>query len=885
MLPPDRENVGDDAVQPGPAPDTLLTGKDRWPTATVPLLGFILTALVLVVVHGAILLDRIGTNRDADVDNRTWLVAQLEVDHKELRIALLQAQAAASEAGAGAVVEADRAVRRAFDIYYSRVLTVTAALYPATDPIIQPSYIGWIEASRDEMAALIDGVALLGPQEIRQLTDITLRDAIDIREITSEAILMFTRLAQTQRHEYRDLLIRLGLLMGVLFILMTVAVVLALRISREAARRARSAARTASNLRRTFEASLDGVIVSDAAGTIIYLNTAALRMFGQGPSDLLGASIAETILPQTPDASDTSTLRRLVRGGEPGQIVDSGRHRLTGVHRSGHEFPIEVSIMSDHDSDGRLVYIGFLRDITTDVEAETRLRDARDQARRDAAAKSRFLAVMSHEMRTPLHGVLAALDLIDSGNLGATDRRFLATARACGHSALDQVDEVLEVTRSGATEVTLSTFEPRRVVAELLAGLHPLATGRGNRLILTPPKAGRCPPLLGWRRGFLLVLRNLISNAVKFTSDGEIVVTLGCSPQPDGRVALDVEVSDTGVGIDPADHDRVFHEFETLDSGDGNPAAGVGLGLAIARSAVERMGSRIRLQSAPGKGSRFSFRLLLDPAPVSAPAEAAHPDMHAAGGPETPPEPRRILVVDDNPVNLALMAEMLRRLGHRPETALDGPKAIALARDEAFDLILMDIGMPGMDGMAATRAIRAGGASAFCPVVGVTALVLEEDRARILDAGMQDVLGKPLGLARLRAYLADFFADHLPADEEDEAFDEAWNLMGDAMMARLLEEVLQDAGAALSALCAPKSTRDQQALQQALHRAAGSAAVIGAAGLAEALRRGERAIRDGDTGALEGCEPDIAAGMARTIDHMRRRWPDRADAMALEGAV
>lgn len=843
----------------------LLARTSLRPKASVPLLALIVTALVLVVVQGALLMDRIGTYRDVDIDNRSWLVAQLEVDHKELRLALLQAQIEAE-----LTPQTDSAVRRAFDIYYSRVMIVTAALSPVLERPIHQNHFAQIEVSRDAMAALIDGSALLRPQDIDLLTELTQTDVLHIREVTSEALMIFTGLAEKQRLEHRDLLIRLGQLMGLLVILMTIAVVLAILISREAARRAQSVARIASNLRRTFEASLDGVVVSDGAGTITYLNAAALYMFGQGPSDLLGTSITDTI------------MRRLVRGGDLEQIVDTGRHRLTGLHRSGREFPIEVSIISDHDSEGRLIFIGFLRDITDEVEAETRLRDARDQARRDAAAKSRFLAVMSHEMRTPLHGVLAALDLISTETLSATDQRFLATARACGHSALDQVDEVLEITRSGASEVTVSTFDPRRLAAELLADLQPLAIERGNRLILTPPSTGICPPVLGWKRGFLLVLRNLISNAVKFTRDGEIVVTIACTQQPDGRLALDVEVSDTGGGIDPTDHDRVFRKFETLDRGDHIGSGGIGLGLAIARSAVVRMGGDISLKSALGHGCQFSFRLMLAPAPANIPSPTKpSSDLPAADVVEQPHEPRLILVVDDNPVNLALMAEMLRRLGHLPETAQDGPSAIALAHDETFDLIMMDIGMPGMDGMATTRAIRAGGASAFSPVVGVTALVLEEDRTRILDAGMQDILGKPLGLAKLRAYLSDFFADHFPSDDGYAGFDEMRTLMGDTMMEQLVEAVLQDTEAALAVLRTLDAACDMQVLQQALHRAAGSAGMIGVSGLSEALRTGELAARAGDIPALGPCEAYIESERALTIERMRIYWPGRAKVWAL----
>lgn len=834
------------------------------PKATIPLLALIATSLALIVFNGSILLDRVGTIQDADVDNRTWLMAQLEVDHKELRIALLAALLEPEPS-----LSADVAVRRAFDIYFSRLLTVSAALEPMRGTAFRDESLTVLDASRDQMAALIDGAARLASQDIQQLISMTSDDLDDIRHVASGSLMAFVQLAKEQRLEHRDLLIRLELLMGLLIVLMTVAVFLALRISQEATARALNAARIAAGLRRTFEASLDGVLVSDAAGAILFLNKAARCMFG--PVDRL--NLRDLVVDATPPPdSDDATLKTLVQSGSQDQttLMRTGRHRFTGLNHSGRQFPIEVSMASDHDIEGRPVAIAFLRDITEDVLAEARLREAHDQAKRDADAKSRFLAVMSHEMRTPLHGVLAALDLIDTAGLTRTDVGFLETARACGLSALDQVDEVLELTRSGATEVTLTAFDPRRLVAELLVGLRPLAAERGNRLVLQSVQGGSCKPIFGWFRGFQLVLRNLISNAVKYTRDGEILVSIECSELPDGLLALDVEVQDTGVGIDPADHERIFLEFETVDKGERDGAAGVGLGLAIARTAVERMGGKLRLESARGAGSRFSFRLALEPAP-----DVPHP-VRRLPVTESPKAavPRRILVVDDNPVNLALMSEMLRRLGHVPDTAPDGLAAVSLAQVVEFDLILMDIGMPGLDGLQTTRAIRSGGASAFVPVVGVTALTPNDDRQRILDAGMQDVLGKPLRLEPLRAYLEIFFEDHLPAIDPSDTFAEARDLMGDVTMALLVEEVLRDAGSALAALRALHPRADHGPLRHALHRTAGSAAVIGATALADALLDGERAALSGDHAALRRCEGVIATALQATVERIATSWPE-----------
>lgn len=853
-----------------PASESNLFARGPLLKTSTPLLVMIVVALVLIVITGLDLRTKINAFSEVTYDNRTWVLAQLEVDSQALRLALQQAQLEQVPTS-----ETDSSVRKKFDIYYSRLLSVGAAVQSLSlDPETNASFARII-SSRDEMAALIDRRVLFEPRDIQILAEISLRDASDIRSFVIRVAQVFGLNGEAKRVEHRTLLLRLGWLMAMLFVLMAAAIVLTRRISRVIEAQARASERTALGMRRIVNASLDAVLVVDLSGTIIHRNAAALVMFGRDGSEIRGSSVSDYLFLRTPDSVDKSVFAELLH--DLGHGVKSGieRHRLTGLHQSGQEFPVELSMFANTDDEGVFRSIVFLRDITSENNSEMKLRNARDLARSELAEKSRFLAVMSHEMRTPLHGVLASLDLMDTETLSDANRQFLKTAQGCGVSALSQVDEVLEVSRSGAAEVTLTYFEPRELVASLISDLVPIATDRGNRLLLTPEEPGTCPAVLGWQRGFLLVIRNLISNALKFTHDGEIVVTLGCTPYPDGFVALVVSVRDTGIGIDPKDHDRIFQEFQTIDDDKSVGIPGVGLGLAIARSAVERMNSVINLQSTPGLGSCFSFRLLLKAASVDRSVITADLPIGEEFGTVTPFVPRRVLVVDDNAVNLALLAEMLRRIGHRPETAQDGQTAVAMAQKEAFDLILMDIWMPGMDGLATTHAIRASGASAYCPIVGLTALLMEERRTNILDAGMQDVLSKPLRLAELRSYLADFFADHLQDEDyvQDESFEEACSVMGDGMMIQLVEAVILDAEAALTALRTPDFT---EVTRQALHRAAGSAAVVGALMLADALRKGERNFQAGNAGSADLTIAQITAELAKTRNYVQRRWPDRS---------
>lgn len=381
--------------------------------------------------------------------------------------------------------------------------------------------------------------------------------------------------------------------------------------------------------------------------------------------------------------------------------------------------------------------------------------------------KSRFLATMSHELRTPLNGIIPATELLKKSPLDAEQLRLVKTIDQSSRSLLTIVDDILDLAR-----VEEGRLEPRRVpfndreLAEGVAGmLHASAREKGLTLACDlDPTLGK---YVGDEDRIRQILVNLIGNTIKFTETGGITVRSRLLSQADGRSQVLVEVEDTGIGIRHVDHDRVFERFEQAEGGLTRRFGGSGLGLAITRSIARALGGEIGLRSAYGKGSTFHFTLPLeDMTETSAPKErpaAQRPEDASPFGAD-PAAPLDILVADDDEINLEITSAILRKLGLRSRTARNGQEAVEAVTSADFDLVLMDVHMPTMDGLEATRRIRDMAAcKAGVKIVALTASVLEEDVSQCLGAGMDDVLCKPITIMSVRKSLEKWQAEGLHA--------------------------------------------------------------------------------------------------------------------------
>ena len=350
--------------------------------------------------------------------------------------------------------------------------------------------------------------------------------------------------------------------------------------------------------------------------------------------------------------------------------------------------------------------------------------------------KSRFFATMSHEMRTPLNGILSAIQLLDDGQLISEQQKFLDAARISGDILLEHINNVLTIERNDNSQLELCDVSV--LVSDILTTMNPLAIA--SKHLLRFDKRGLDDrKVITDRRAIQQILMNLISNAIKFSSVGDIKLRVFYGKFKDGNLALHLEVSDSGPSISQKDIKRIFDDFVVLDNSYERNSSGTGLGLGIVRTLAQRLGGDIRCDSTIEQGNRFIVSLIVTPAEENNLVSITD---------ELPVlAPLKLLVVDDNKINRILLEAMLKRLGHKVTLAEGGHEAVALAIVSKFDAILMDISMPKMNGFQATQAILTGGGpNRTTPIIPVTAHALPEERSKYIKAGMFGFIEKPVKL-------------------------------------------------------------------------------------------------------------------------------------------
>ncbi|MDE2276566.1 MAG: response regulator [Burkholderiales bacterium] len=383
------------------------------------------------------------------------------------------------------------------------------------------------------------------------------------------------------------------------------------------------------------------------------------------------------------------------------------------------------------------------------------LRQARREAESASEAKSAFLANMSHEIRTPFHGLMGMLSLLRETGLTPRQSSYLRTATESADHLLAILNDLLDMSQLESGRMTLNPAPVvlRDLLRDVEALMRPQALTKALALHIDADP-GVPERVLADATRLKQIVFNLLSNAIKFSDHGAVVLDVRRGSDEAGRAVLDFIVTDTGIGMDTATQERLFSRFMQADSSPLRRHGGAGLGLEISRNLARLMGGDIAVHSRPGEGSRFTLRLPLQPVP-SAAAVSVEPPAARAGGPRS----LQVLVAEDHPVNRQYLAALLDNLGHQAHFTVNGQEAVQAAGQRRFDVVLMDLHMPVLDGMAATRAIRAlpDPAHSTVPIVALTADAFEETRERCLVAGMNDFLTKPVSPQRLASSLRRLF--------------------------------------------------------------------------------------------------------------------------------
>nr|WP_227754395.1 ATP-binding protein [Stagnihabitans tardus] len=648
---------------------------------------------------------------------------------------------------------------------------------------------------------------------------------------------------------------RLAVVSGALLVGLLALLACLVHVSRKTRRSATEAAATASRLDAVISASLDPVVTLDAAGRITGFSPAGAQLFGHSPESVLGRDLGVLI----PASAEGPQVRLDPQGGPQ-------RLRVTARQASGRSFPAEASVSAIRTEAGAM-FVVFLSDRSAQVAAEQALTEARDTALAGEKAKADLLVLMSHELRTPLNGMLGTVELLQATEMGPQQRDYLRIMADSGRLLMNYVNDILDMTRldSGRDGLTLAPVDLERLVQDVVENQRPASALLGNDLAFE--RAPDCPThVMGDQGRLRQILLNLVGNAVKFTRAGQILIRL--QRLADG--AFQISVTDTGIGIAKEDLDRVFEDFVTLDPSFARRTSGTGLGLGIVRRIVTRMGGTVSVESEPGRGS--TFRLVLPLEPTNPPAEAPAAPLAPAPCPLL-----RILVVEDNFFNRLIVREMLKQDGHAVTEASDGLEGLRLASEQDFDVILMDISMPELDGIAATQRLRAeGGRNAATPVLALTAHAMPDDLRRFRAVGMRHVLFKPVERAVLREALAQSVPPSALGDLRDgRTASDMSGALPPEVLAQLTDRFITEMELGLTRLAdAPLEIAVKEA-----HHMAGSAGVFGAKAMGEGLERLLTRLRAGEAEAARAALPGLTRIWAQTVAAYRQSSRDQASSL------
>ena len=514
--------------------------------------------------------------------------------------------------------------------------------------------------------------------------------------------------------------------------------------------------------RAILETAVDGIIIIDSLGTVRMYNPACENMFLFSAEEVVGQNV-KMLMPSPYYDEHDRYLQNYSATGER-KIIGIGRE-VIARRKDGTTFPMELSV-GETTMGGNRFFVGILRDITKNKTAEeallkseaelqkrvdeiAALADENTKAREEAEAasriKSEFLASMSHEIRTPMNGILGMLSALEGQGLNAEQRESVGLIRESSEALLEILNDILDISKIEAQKIELetTTFSINEFLALAEGMWRRRAQDKGLAFVLRNSATAH-DLVRGDGTRLRQVLFNLISNAIKFTDRGEVTLSVDAEGAS-GRVKLRFEVSDSGIGISPEQLEKLFQPFVQADRSTTRRFGGSGLGLSISKKIVELMGGEMGVESRLGEGSTFWFTVSLETGDRSSRDAGVSGALRTARSETDLETGLRILLAEDNHINQKVIASLLKPLDCELDIVGNGRDAVRAVLRADYDVVLMDIQMPEMDGLAATREIRSlPGRVSKIPIIAITANAMKGDRERYIGGGMDDYVSKPL---------------------------------------------------------------------------------------------------------------------------------------------
>lgn len=495
--------------------------------------------------------------------------------------------------------------------------------------------------------------------------------------------------------------------------------------------------------------ALDAIVITGQYGHIIHWNQSAAEIFGYTEKEVKGRTLMETIIPLSYEFTHWNGFQGFQEGGSISIL--NKRLELTAVRKGGEEFPIELTVTAIED-ESESYYSAFIRDISSRRQREQELVQMKEKAEQAAKAKSQFLSVMSHELRTPLNAVIGITHLLMQSQPREDQQEDLRTLQFSGESLLHIINDILDFTKldSGKIELSAIDFNLRDLAQSLYQSFSFKA--REKKIIFDVEYDEQMPFYVkGDNFRLSQVLNNLVSNAIKFTQDGFVKLKIQLVENRGNSYVTQFSVIDSGIGIAEDKLEKIFEQFTQADSDTTRLYGGTGLGLSISARLVELMGSSIVVTSTPGKGSNFQFSILLQEGIRTDPSSATTKVVSKSNDQF---RNKLILLAEDNVFNANIARRFITSWGAQLEIVVDGRQALEFVSRRKYDLILMDVQMPVLDGFACTRKIRKH--FKYIPIIAITASPRNEIIHEIMSCGMNDFVSKPFKPNELRSKLLEY---------------------------------------------------------------------------------------------------------------------------------